>query len=59
MPSSLAISAAFSIVSAPRQRSDAAPSTGAFAVASLGDWEGLPTREALSLLDTEAGATLR
>jgi 2-dehydro-3-deoxygluconokinase len=33
--------------------------TGAFAVASIGDWEGLPTREELSLLDTEAGATLR
>lgn len=33
--------------------------TGAFAVASLGDWEGLPTREDLPLLDTEAGATVR
>jgi 2-dehydro-3-deoxygluconokinase len=33
--------------------------TGAFAVASIGDWEGLPTREELSLLDTEAGTTLR
>jgi 2-dehydro-3-deoxygluconokinase len=33
--------------------------TAAFAVAALGDWEGLPTRDELSLLDTEAGATLR
>jgi len=32
---------------------------GAFAVAAVGDWEGLPTRDELSLLDTEAGATLR
>ncbi len=33
--------------------------TGAFAVSAVGDWEGLPTRDELSLLDTEAGATLR
>lgn len=33
--------------------------TAAFAVSSIGDWEGLPTREELPLLDTEAGATLR
>ena len=33
--------------------------TGAFAVAAVGDWEGLPTRDELSLLDTEAGTTLR
>jgi len=33
--------------------------TGAFAVAAVGDWEGLPTRDELTLLDTEAGATLR
>ena len=33
--------------------------TAAFAVAAVGDWEGLPTRDDLSLLDTEAGATLR
>jgi 2-dehydro-3-deoxygluconokinase len=33
--------------------------TGAFAVAAVGDWEGLPTRDELSLLDTDAGATLR
>ncbi len=33
--------------------------TGAFAVAAVGDWEGLPTRDELALLDSEAGATLR
>ena len=33
--------------------------TGAFAVAALGDWEGLPTRDELALLDAKAGATLR
>jgi 2-dehydro-3-deoxygluconokinase len=33
--------------------------TGAFAVASVGDWEGLPTRDELSLLETEAGSTVR
>jgi len=33
--------------------------TGAFAVASVGDWEGLPTRDELSLLDAVPGATLR
>ena len=33
--------------------------TGAFAVAAVGDWEGLPTRDELSLLDTEPGTTLR
>jgi 2-dehydro-3-deoxygluconokinase len=33
--------------------------TAAFAIAAVGDWEGLPTRDELSLLDTEAGATLR
>jgi 2-dehydro-3-deoxygluconokinase len=33
--------------------------TGAFAVAAVGDWEGLPTRGELSLLDAESGATLR
>jgi len=32
---------------------------GAFAVACVGDWEGLPTREELSLLDAEAGSTVR
>lgn len=33
--------------------------TGAFAVAALGDWEGLPTRDELCLLQNETGATLR
>lgn len=33
--------------------------TAAFAVAGVGDWEGLPTRGDLSLLDAEAGATVR
>jgi len=32
---------------------------GAFAVASAGDWEGLPTRNELTLLDTLPGETLR
>jgi 2-dehydro-3-deoxygluconokinase len=32
---------------------------GAFAVAALGDWEGLPTRSELPLLDAEGGSTLR
>lgn len=32
---------------------------GAFAVATVGDWEGLPTRDELSLLDSEDGQTLR
>ena len=33
--------------------------TGAFAVACVGDWEGLPTRAELSLLETEPGSTVR
>jgi len=33
--------------------------TGAFAVAAMGDWEGLPTRDELALLAAESGATLR
>lgn len=33
--------------------------TGAFAVAAIGDWEGLPTRDELALLGAESGATLR
>ena len=33
--------------------------TGAFAVSAVGDWEGLPTRDDLPLLDIESGATLR
>jgi len=31
----------------------------AFAVAGVGDWEGLPTRGELSLLDADAGSTVR
>ncbi len=31
----------------------------AFAVASAGDWEGLPTRAELDLLDSAGGATIR
>ncbi|GII58606.1 ribokinase [Planotetraspora thailandica] len=40
-------------------RLDRAVTTGAFAVASPGDWEGLPTRAELALLDTLPGSTLR
>ncbi|GIF48232.1 2-dehydro-3-deoxygluconokinase [Asanoa ferruginea] len=40
-------------------RLDRAVSTGAFAVASPGDWEGLPTRADLELLDAQPGSTLR
>lgn len=36
-----------------------AATSGAFAVATRGDWEGLPTRHDLALLDCPAGATLR
>lgn len=32
---------------------------GAFAVATTGDWEGLPTRADLPLLDAEPGSTVR
>jgi 2-dehydro-3-deoxygluconokinase len=40
-------------------RLDRATVTGAFAVASPGDWEGLPARHELGLLDTPPGSTLR
>jgi 2-dehydro-3-deoxygluconokinase len=33
--------------------------TGAFAVMTTGDWEGLPTRDELALLDLDRGSTLR
>jgi 2-dehydro-3-deoxygluconokinase len=33
--------------------------TGAFAVSAVGDWEGLPTRDELSLVGTDNGATVR
>ncbi|MED7947637.1 sugar kinase [Streptomyces sp. BE303] len=41
------------------QRLHRATATAAFAVATRGDWEGLPTRTDLTLLDTPAGTTLR
>jgi 2-dehydro-3-deoxygluconokinase len=40
-------------------RLDRAAACGAFAVAAEGDWEGLPTRAELALLDLEPGATQR
>ncbi|MFJ3591212.1 sugar kinase [Streptomyces sp. NPDC090231] len=40
-------------------RLDRAVTTGAFAVASSGDWEGLPRRDELGLLRVPPGATLR
>lgn len=41
------------------ERLHRATTLGAFAVASHGDWEGLPTRAELPLLDTLPGETLR
>jgi 2-dehydro-3-deoxygluconokinase len=41
------------------ERLDRAVSVAAFAVASPGDWEGLPTRDELALLDAAEGATIR
>jgi 2-dehydro-3-deoxygluconokinase len=40
-------------------RLDRAVRTAAFAVGSAGDWEGLPTRSELALLDHPSGTTLR
>ncbi|MFK3983476.1 sugar kinase [Micromonospora sp. NPDC050397] len=40
-------------------RLDRAVTTGAFAVATRGDWEGLPTRTELSLLDHAPGSAVR
>jgi len=40
-------------------RLDRAVTTGAFAVAVRGDWEGLPTRAELGLLDAVPGTTVR
>jgi 2-dehydro-3-deoxygluconokinase len=40
-------------------RLDRAVTCGAFAVATRGDWEGLPGREELRLLEAAPGATLR
>ncbi|MFB7619971.1 sugar kinase [Kitasatospora sp. NPDC056181] len=41
------------------ERLDRAVTTGAFAVAAAGDWEGLPFREELTLLDAAPGTALR
>jgi 2-dehydro-3-deoxygluconokinase len=41
------------------ERLDRAVTCGAFAVSTRGDWEGLPTRADLLLLDAPPGATLR
>ncbi|AYF76966.1 sugar kinase [Nocardia yunnanensis] len=40
-------------------RLDRATTTGAFAVASIGDWEGAPTRAELPLLAAPAGTVIR
>ncbi|MET7479909.1 sugar kinase [Streptomyces sp. NPDC005648] len=40
-------------------RLDRAVTTAAFAVATRGDWEGLPTRDELGLLDEPDGTTVR
>lgn len=40
-------------------RLDRAVSVAAFAVASRGDWEGLPSRDELALLDAAEGTTIR
>ncbi|MFD7769230.1 sugar kinase [Streptomyces sp. NPDC059787] len=44
---------------APADRLRRAGTTGAFAVASRGDWEGLPHRDELALLDAAPGSALR
>ncbi|MGW7279608.1 sugar kinase [Streptomyces sp. NPDC054844] len=44
---------------APAGRLRRAATTGAFAVASRGDWEGLPHRDELSLLDASPGSAIR
>lgn len=44
---------------AAAERLDRAVSVAAFAVASRGDWEGLPTRDELTLLDAAEGTTIR
>ncbi|GHH73567.1 ribokinase [Kitasatospora indigofera] len=41
------------------ERLDRAVVTGAFAVAATGDWEGLPFRDELALLDAAPGTALR
>jgi 2-dehydro-3-deoxygluconokinase len=44
---------------AAAERLDRAVAVAAFAVASRGDWEGLPSRDELALLDAAEGATIR
>lgn len=41
------------------ERLELAVTTGAFVVATAGDWEGLPNREELGLLDLSAGEVVR
>lgn len=41
------------------ERLELAVTTGAFVVATAGDWEGLPNREELRLLDLSAGEVVR
>lgn len=43
----------------PAARLDRAVTTGAFAVATRGDWEGLPDRAELALLDRDPGSAIR
>ncbi len=43
----------------PERRLDRANTLGAFAVASDGDWEGLPRRDELGLLTAAPGTTIR
>ncbi|MFM9443674.1 sugar kinase [Streptomyces acidiscabies] len=44
---------------APGERLRRAAVVGAFAVASRGDWEGLPHRDELALLDAPSGSAIR
>ncbi|MFG2427286.1 sugar kinase [Streptomyces sp. NPDC048590] len=43
----------------PQERLERANTLGAFAVASDGDWEGLPRRDELGLLSAAPGSTIR
>jgi 2-dehydro-3-deoxygluconokinase len=43
----------------PAERLGRACTTGAFAVASAGDWEGLPHRDELTVLDAPPGSAIR
>lgn len=42
-----------------QERLHRAVTTAAFAVATRGDWKGLPTRDELALLDVSPGTTIR